>query len=456
MAATPATPGSGVSEVLERLRAAMADGDPASLEEVYAAGAVLDAGLPGRRVRRAGRDAVLEELGRHWDAPATVGEWTATAWPDGAALNTGRDGVRWRHYLQVASGRITRHWVYAMAAADGGGQGVPEEVLAALGAGARREAAIFAGNSGASVERVVLADGAVLVLKHVVAGGDWLGRATGGTARTADLWHSGVLQRMPAAIDHAVLAVHPDPREGWWIAMHDVSSAMLGDERRLTRAESRRVLGAAAALHRAFAGEPLEELCPLADRLTATGGLRVARAERNGSDLLPKQFEAAWDAFAEAVERDVADAVLGMVTDPAGLADGLAAAGGLTLCHGDLRDDNLGLEGDRVVLLDWDLATLGAPATELAWYLCHDAWRIDATKDELVEDFLAAEDGAVSAEALDLGLISGLVQYGWIFGHSAVVHPDPAERAWAREELGWWVPRVRAALERTGVPAPRG
>ena len=110
----------------------------------------------------------------------------------------------------------------------------------------------------------------------------------------------------------------------------------------------------------------------------------------------------------------------------------------------------------ELVLLDWDLATLGAPAAELAWYLCHDAWRIDATKDELVEDFLAAEDGAVSAEALDLGLISGLVQYGWIFGHSAVVHPDPAERAWAREELGWWVPRVRAALERTGVPAPRG
>ena len=48
---------------------------------------------------------------------------------------------------------------------------------------------------------------------------------------------------------------------------------------------------------------------------------------------------------------------------------------------------------------------------------------------------------------------AGLQLYGWIFGHSAVIHPDPAERAWAREELGWWVPRVRAALERTGAPA---
>ena len=29
------------------------------------------------------------------------------------------------------------------------------------------------------------------------------------------------------------------------------------------------------------------------------------------------------------------------------------------------------------------------------------------------------------------------------------VHPDPAETAWGREELAWWVPRVRAALERS-------
>ena len=44
-------------------------------------------------------------------------------------------------------------------------------------------------------------------------------------------------------------------------------------------------------------------------------------------------------------------------------------------------------------------------------------------------------------------MLSGLVQYGWIFGHSLRMHPDPAERAWAEEELGWWVPRARRALE---------
>jgi hypothetical protein len=379
-----------------------------------------------------------------------VDEWSATAWPAGAALTAERSGVRWRHYLHVEDDRITRHWIYAAAAA-GGAREVPRAVLDALGAGARREPAVFAGNSGAGIERVVLGDGRVLVLKRLVAGGDWLGRATGGTARTADLWHSGLLERVPAVIDHAILAVHEDPQDGWWVAMRDVSAAMLPDERRLTRGESRRILRAAAELHRAFRGEPLPELCPLADRLTATGGLRVAAAERERTDLLPKQFEAAWDAFTDAVDADVAEPVLALAVDATPLAQRLAAAEEPTLCHGDLRDDNLGLDGERVVVLDWDIATRGSAAVELAWFLCHDAWRIDATKDEVVEDFLAAEDGAVGAEALDLGLISGLVQYGWIFGHSAVVHPDPAERAWARDELAWWVPRVRAAMERTGV-----
>src|SRR4051794_41714346 len=107
MAATPATPGSGVTAVLERLRAAMAAGGPAALEEVYAAGAVLDAGLPGGRVRRAGRDAVLEELGRHWDGPATVGEWTVTAWPAGGALKAARERMGPGPQPDLAAGAVT-------------------------------------------------------------------------------------------------------------------------------------------------------------------------------------------------------------------------------------------------------------------------------------------------------------------------------------------------------------
>jgi hypothetical protein len=37
--------------------------------------------------------------------------------------------------------------------------------------------------------------------------------------------------------------------------------------------------------------------------------------------------------------------------------------------------------------------------------------------------------------------------YGWIFGIGAVIHTDPAERQWARQELAWWVPRARHSLD---------
>jgi thiamine kinase-like enzyme len=192
----------------------------------------------------------------------------------------------------------------------------------------------------------------------------------------------------------------------------------------------------------------IDGLCRLAGRLAATVGPAVAEAERAGSDLLPKQVEVAWEAFGQAVDDDVATAVMGMAEDPAPLA-GALQAGGTTLTHGDLRDENIGFAGGRLLLLDWDIATQGTPATEFAWYLCHNGWRTDATHDEMVDDLLAAEDGRVDERALDLGLVAGLVMYGWILGHSAIVHPDPAERAWAHEELAWWVPRVRTALERS-------
>ena len=142
--------------------------------------------------------------------------------------------------------------------------------------------------------------------------------------------------------------------------------------------------------------------------------------------------------------------MLAAAVDPSALAAALVAAGSSTLLHGDLRDDNLGLVDERVVLLDWDLATVGTPTVEFAWYLCHDRWRIDASHDELEADFREAESGLLQPREVELGMLSGLVQYGWIFGHSLRVHPDPAETAWARAELDWWVPRARRALDCSG------
>ena len=277
---------------------------------------------------------------------------------------------------------------------------------------------------------------------------DWLGRVTRDRGRTALLWEAGAFARMPTELDHGIEAVIPD-EAGWWVLMRDVSASFLGDERRLSRAESRRILAAAAAMHATFAGDAPDGVAALADRL-GMSALPVAERERESTDLLPKQIEAAWDAFAAAAPEDVATEVMSAVRDPGPLAVALLEASAPTLLHGDLRDDNLGLTPDGIVAIDWDLATAGPPSVELAWYLCHDVWRIDASHDEIEADFRAAEGDLVDDGAHELGMLSGLVQYGWIFGHSALVHPDPAEREWAAEELAWWVPRTRRALEAAG------
>jgi hypothetical protein len=441
------------------LRDAVRTGSFDALADRLAADAVLDTSSERGRRRVLGRGAIVEHMSA--PGPGEVIDWNAREWPSGAAVTfewRGRSGVdRRRWYLRRAGDEIVGWWSYAARprSEEGGVAELPDSVLERLGDGATRAPLAHGGNSGAALERISLADGTGLIAKRVGPGADWLGRITGDRGRTALLAEAGAFVRMPAELDHGIESVIPDG-DGWWVVMRDLSSSFLGDERRLTRPESRRILAAAAAMHREFAGEVPEGAAALADRLGMSSP-RVAEGERAGPDLLPKQLEAAWDAFADSVPDDVGEQVLGAARDPSALAAALAAAAPLTLLHGDLRDDNLGLDGDRIVLLDWDLATAGTPTVEFAWYLCHDAWRIDAGHDEIEADYRDAEAEGLDPAELELGMLTGLVQYGWIFGHSLRVHPDPEEHAWARGELDWWVPRTRRALEHAGgMPiAPR-
>ncbi len=435
--------------IARELREAVSSGDFTRLGELLAADAVLDTSSERGRFLVRGADAIVEHLSG--PGPGEVIDWDASEWETGAAITFewhgpgGPDRRRW--YVRRDAGEIVAVNSYAARPKSGPAEDaeIPADVLERLDAGAQREPLDHAGNSGAALERVLLTDGTGLIAKRVGPGADWLGRVTHDRGRTALLWQAGAFARMPAELDHGIETVIEDG-DGWWVVMRDLSHTFLGDDRRISRAESRRVLEAAAAMHATFSGEVPDGPASLADRI-GMASLRVAEDQRSGPDLLPKQLDAAWDAFADSVSQDVAGEVMKAVRDPSLLAGALESTGPLTLLHGDLRDDNLGLTEDRIVLLDWDLATAGTPTVEFAWYLCHDAWRTDATHDELEQDFRDAEGDRLNPAEVELGLLSGLVQYGWIFGHSLRIHPDPAERAWAKEELDWWVARTRRALE---------
>lgn len=423
------------------------------MAEAYAADVILDASLPGSRRRLEGPAEAVAVLGACFPGPGRVVQWDAAVDPAGIAIWVervdDRGAVRQRHYLHIEpTGRIARHWIYtARPHSAPSAEPVPaaaEQLFAGLGEVAERITLASSGWSGNRIDRLVMADGHALIAKRIVPGSDWLGRATRDPGREALLFSDGVFARMPEVVDPTIVAAERDG-DAWWVVMRDVSGELLDDVTPLTREQNGFVLGCAAAMWADFWDEPVPHLATLRDRL-ACAAPAVSERERDELDILPKQFEAAWEAFGEAVDAELGTAVLELVQDVTPLADALAARG-TTLIHGDLRDENIALPGGRLVLLDFGLATHGHPAADLAWYMVHDVWRIAATHDEVVADFRHALGERDDPEALELGLISGLVQYGWIFGHSAVVHTDPAEREWARAELEWWVPRVRQALE---------
>jgi ketosteroid isomerase-like protein len=446
--------------VAAALRAALESGEFSALGECYADDAVLDLNVRGGRERVGGPGAIVARLEQLFPGPGRLVQWTATLHDAGAAVWLERvsdadgDVVRQRQYLLLRDGRVTRQFAYTAphrtgVAGAGGHPALDPALIDGLGDIAEHTVLASRGWSGNALERLVLADGSVLIAKRIVPGGDWIGRASADPGREGLLFTSGVLDRLPPALDHAMVAAARDG-DAWWLVMRDVSDELLDDDSIMSRETNRRLLAALNEMWDAFWGERVEFLAPQAVRLQMAAP-SIAGRERNGLDLLPKQFEVTWEAFAEAVEPDVAAVVLALVEDAAPLAAALDAHG-TTLLHGDIRDEQIGLAGRRLVLLDWGLATQGHPVVDYAWYLMHCAWRIDATHDQLWEDFRAARGERDDPLAVELGAIAGLTMYGWILGHSAVIHPDPAERTWARAELQWWVPRARRALE-TWAPA---
>ena len=317
-----------MSAVAARLRAAAESGDVAHLDGPYAAGARFEAGLPGRRIVRRDALATLAEL---WDRPAELVEWDCREHPAGIALWLERrhaDGSaqRQRHYLHVEDGAIGEHWVYAAPPRSTAPvvEGTANDVFALVGDVAERTPVVSRGWSGARLERATLRDGRRLIAKRVDPSAEWICRWTSDPGREGILARDHVLTGLDG-IDPAAITAAADG-DAWWIVMRDVTDELVDDHSMLERDDHRRIMAALDGMWTAFEGTTIDCLASSRSRLGLPGP-PVAERERAGHDLLPNQFEAAWEAFQEAVEPDVGDAVVALVTEPAPLADALAARG---------------------------------------------------------------------------------------------------------------------------------
>ena len=120
------------------------------------------------------------------------------------------------------------------------------------------------GRSGATLERVLLADGSRVVVKRFDPSVDLVMRLSGDTrGREVDFFRRGILDRLPATVLHPVI-------DGWYdddglgvLVMRDLGDAVLNWKSVVTREQARTMFGAVADLHAAFLGSAPDGLTPL-------------------------------------------------------------------------------------------------------------------------------------------------------------------------------------------------
>jgi len=321
-----------------------------------------------------------------------------------------------------------------------------EELLAGA---TKREAMLTADSkSGARFERVTI-DGEPHVVKYMHVDDDWIMRSTGDLAcRPVTVWRTGILDRVPSCIDHAVVGCAAGlGRNGWGTAllMRDMSPWLVteGDDP-VPLDQHLRFIEHMATLHASFWGwHDTVGLTPDLHRFTEFSRDNVIlEEERDWPDLVPPLVIEGWERY-PAVAGEVADSVLALTADPTPLSDALRSCP-RTFLHGDWKMGNLGSGPDgNTILLDWAMPGEGCPTLELAWYLAINAAKLPQSKEDSAAAYRSALEslGVPTAEwwdrALDLALLAGSVWFGW---EKALGGPGP--------ELSWWVERAEMGITR--------
>jgi hypothetical protein len=298
------------------------------------------------------------------------------------------------------------------------------------------------GKSGNWLERVDLG-GETLVVKHVSIASDWIMRITGDRV----FWpfriaRGGMLDRVPAEIDHATVAMALDGEgsDGQLaILMRDVSAELIAEGDAPVSVEQHRgFLDHMAALHATFWGARDDVgLMTLAQRVGCFSPARIAPELARGEPIpVPIQVaDAGWRRLPE-LAPDMAELVFALHDDPIPLVDAFNSTPA-TFLHGDWKMGNLGWHAEgRTILLDWAYPGVGPGAWELAWYLALNRARLPESKEASIATYRdALERRGIATDKwwdrqLGLCLLGIMVTFGW-------------EKAVGdREELAWWEARV--------------
>lgn len=292
--------------------------------------------------------------------------------------------------------------------------------------------------SGARFERVVI-DGDPFVLKHVDHHDDWIMRQTGDVGCVPVIvWESGVLDLVPAGIDHATVGAAREGGAGA-VLMRDVGASLLpSDSSPVPPEQYLRVLDHLAALHAATWGwRDTLGLVPVANRYSFFGPAALECEAALGFPQPVARIAAdGWQRL-DAVDPAFADALRPLRHAPWPLFDALAETPTAFL-HGDTKFANLGSHPDgRTVFVDWSMSGAGPPLAEVAHSLALNNARTPTGYgyDATVDAYRAALErhGVDTASwferQLSLCLVGIMVLLGWEKSYDE----SGTERAWWRE-----------------------
>jgi len=238
------------------------------------------------------------------------------------------------------------------------------------GASSRTPMLVSDSKSGARFERVVI-DAEPFVLKHVDHHHDWLMRQTGDIGCVpVVVWESGVLDLVPACIDHTIVGAAREAHRGA-VLMRDVGASLLApDDTSITPEQHLRFLDHLAALHATcWEWRDTVGLIPLANRYSFFGPDALAcEAALGFPEPVPRLATDGWQRL-DVVAPELADALRPLRHAPWPLLEELAATP-VTFLHGDTKVANLGSHPDgRSVFVDWSQSGSGPPLAEVAHYL---------------------------------------------------------------------------------------
>jgi Phosphotransferase enzyme family len=295
------------------------------------------------------------------------------------------------------------------------------------------------GKSGARLDRLTIGDSRYVV-KYLDPRTDWTMRASGVLGGpVVPLWSSGILDRLPDCFNQPIVGVAveraglPDQRTA--VLMRDVGSDLIpAVDDPIPLQTHLTLMRHMAAMHAAFWNAGTEcNVVPVMHRyLELSPWTSIAEESIGSTHLVPQLIGQGWKLLSTVAP--AADAVVTpLAWDPGPLVEALANTPQVFV-HGNWKLDNLGIDSSgRTILIDWELPGLGAPLSDLAWYLAINCRRLPQSKETTIDAYRNGLEGAGIDTGpwwdrqLALSLLGALVQFGW-------------EKAFGGydDELAWW------------------